>query len=143
MEESWEEQMARMQAELDATKAAVEQIESDLTKSQETVRSSDRTVEVTVGPQGNLVGLTFLENKYRTMSAAALSATILETTEKARGNMTRKVMEAFQPVMGNLPKESAAHLENLWGKITGADGAQRPGGQRPSRALHDELHEGL
>ena len=76
---SREQRITDAMAHLEATEAAVAKAEAELREKSVTMRSPDRSVEVTVGHQGELVGLRFLEGKYRTMAAAELAAVVLET----------------------------------------------------------------
>ncbi|MER8223581.1 YbaB/EbfC family nucleoid-associated protein [Streptomyces sp. NPDC094143] len=141
MKETLEQQIARMEAEYEAVRAATVQVENELLASKETAVSRDRTVEVTVGPQGNLTAVKFLDGKHRTMSATALSAAVLEAAEKARERMTRRVADTFQGLAQSMPGLGGGldlDLDRLLG--LSADGRGVPA-KRPARPLHDELHE--
>src|SRR6476659_10242268 len=85
-------------AELTAVQGAVARAESELSQATATVRSRDRTVEVTVGPQGELTGLKFLDGKYRSMPGPQLAASVLEAVQEGRAQMARKVMDTFGPL---------------------------------------------
>ncbi|MFJ4152945.1 YbaB/EbfC family nucleoid-associated protein [Streptomyces galbus] len=95
--------LAQAQAEMEATRAAVTRAEQELKRTSVTVISRDRSVEVTVGPQGEISGLQFLDGKYRTMGAPHLAASILEAAGEGRAQMARRVMDAFQPLQQPIP----------------------------------------
>lgn len=143
MQESMEQKLARAQAELEATEAAVARIESGLRTATESVTSRDRSVEATVGPQGNLTGLNFLDNKYRTMSASALSAVVVETVERARERMARKVVTAFEPLAGDISGPSGLGQLDLAQMLGVSPDEPRTARKRSAKPLHDELHEDL
>lgn len=141
---SYEQRLAQAMAELDATREALARAEAELAEASVRVRSKDRSVEVTVGPQGELTGLRFLEDRYRTMAAGQLAASVLEAAAQARGVMARQVMEAFEPF--TRPSAGVPELTGIdvdWGRIFGsavlddAPAARRSSGHR----LRDEISE--
>ncbi|WP_243869237.1 YbaB/EbfC family nucleoid-associated protein [Streptomyces liangshanensis] len=145
MNEPIDQRVARAMAELEAVQAAVGRAESELRQASATVRSRDRAVEVTVGPQGELAALKFLDGKYLTMNAAQLAASVLEATEQGRAEMAHRVMETFAPLTrpsGQVPEFTGIDVD--WERIFGSafdggpgNGASRPGSDR----LRDEIHE--
>ncbi len=84
-------------AELRSAQEAVERTERELRQASFAVLSSDRAVRATVGPQGELTGVEFLEGKYRSMSPQELAASVLEAASAARLKMNRHVMKAMAP----------------------------------------------
>ncbi|NBM15784.1 YbaB/EbfC family nucleoid-associated protein [Streptomyces sp. GC420] len=140
-----ERRIARARAELAAVQAAVARAESELRQASVTVRSRDRSVEVTVGPQGELTQLRFLDNKYRTMTATQLAASVLEAAGQGRAEMAHRVMETFEPLTrpsGNVPEFRGIDVD--WDRLFGTalGGGHGPGGPRPARdRLRDEIHE--
>ncbi|GHH80319.1 hypothetical protein GCM10018793_35230 [Streptomyces sulfonofaciens] len=145
--ESVSERLARAMAELEATEAAVAKAEEELRGASVTLRSKDRAVEVTVTAQGELTGLRFLENKYRTMAASELAASVLDVVGRARMQMARRVMDTFQPFTepsAQVPELTGVDID--WVKIFGpgvlededAPGATR---RRSARGLRDEITE--
>lgn len=84
-------------AELRSAQEAIERTERELRQASFAVLSSDRAVRATVGPQGELTGLDFLEYKYRDMSPQELAASVLEAASAAREKMNRHVMKAMAP----------------------------------------------
>ncbi|MFF7758964.1 YbaB/EbfC family nucleoid-associated protein [Streptomyces griseorubiginosus] len=137
---SYEQRLAEAMAELDATRAAVARAEAELAEAAVTVRSKDRSVEVTVGPQGELTGLRFLEDRYRTMAAGQLAASVLEAAAEARGLMARQVMDLFEPF--TLPSERVPELTGVdvdWARIFGPAVLEDSPGRDAGRRRHDDI----
>jgi DNA-binding protein YbaB len=145
MNEPMEQRLANAMAELEAVQAAVARAEGELRQASATARSRDRAVEVTVGPQGELTGLKFLDGKYLTMGAAQLAASVLEAAGQGRAEMAHRVMETFAPLTrpsGRVPEFGGIDVE--WDRIFGSalGGGKGTGGSRPARdRLRDEIHE--
>ncbi|MEU5279913.1 YbaB/EbfC family nucleoid-associated protein [Streptomyces asoensis] len=143
--ETIEQRLARAMADLETTTAAVAEAEAELSHASCTIRSQDRSVEVTVSAQGDLTDVRFLEGKYRTMPAGQLAASVLEAAQEARAVMARRVRETFEPF--TRPHESVPELPGVdidWNKIFGPGVLDGPsGGERhaSSRRLLDEIHE--
>ncbi|GBQ02219.1 hypothetical protein SSP531S_36760 [Streptomyces spongiicola] len=97
MTEPLEKRLERAMAELRAAQEAVARTERELRQASFAVLSSDRAVRATVGPQGELTGIDFLEDKYRAMSPQELAASVLEAANAARLKMNRHVMQAMAP----------------------------------------------
>ncbi|MCO5971948.1 YbaB/EbfC family nucleoid-associated protein [Actinoallomurus soli] len=150
-EESMEQRIAEARARLESTRAAVARARADLSSSSSTARSKDRSVEVTVGPQGELQRVKFLDEKFRTMEAAQLAASIVEAANKGRATMARRVIDTFsaltpsEPDIDGLPGFKidfeeifgSALAAGRRGRGTGASGR----GARPSAKLRDEIVE--
>src|SRR4051794_38583986 len=98
MAESIKDRLAKAVANLKETQKAVTQAQEQLSTASATVRSRDRSVEVTVNSQGHLSEVKFLDGKYRTMGAAQLSAAVTEAAQRAQAEMAQKVLDAFQPL---------------------------------------------
>ncbi|WP_369033310.1 MULTISPECIES: YbaB/EbfC family nucleoid-associated protein [Streptomyces] len=142
MSESMERKLAAAMAELTAVQEAVAQAESELSRATATVRSRDRVVEITVGPQGELTGLRFLDGKYRNMPGPQLATSILEAVQEGRAQMARKVMDTFAPLTQREGAGSGLDLD--WDRMFGSalDPEGGSGYGRPSRdRLRDEIHE--
>lgn len=145
MTESMQERLAEAMAELKRTQAAVAQAEESMRSASATVRSRDRSVEVTVGPQGELTQLRFLDGKYRNMGSAQLSAAVLEAVREGRTRMARLVLDAFQPLSeraSGLPDVAGSGIE--WERIFGplsAPAADGVPGRTGAGRLRDEIHE--
>ncbi|MFK4103136.1 YbaB/EbfC family nucleoid-associated protein [Streptomyces sp. NPDC019531] len=145
VKDSMEQRLADAMARIKATEEAVAKAESELRQATVTARSADRTVQVTVGPQGALVGLDFLDAKYKRMAAAQLSSTILQTVEKARGEMAQRVVDTFEPLTKAVDGESVSeHTGVDWERIFGSFPGGTEQGEQPKTAkdrLRDEIHE--
>ncbi|MEU3064518.1 YbaB/EbfC family nucleoid-associated protein [Streptomyces subrutilus] len=145
MTEPIEQRIAQAMAELESVKAAVARAEEQLTDASATVRSRDRSVEVTVGPQGELAGLTFLDGKYRSMNAPQLAASVMEAVGRGRAQMARQVMDLFDPL--TRPSTTVPELRGVdidWERIYGSDLLDEAGAGRtrgPGDRLRDEIHE--
>lgn len=142
--EPMDQRVAKAMAELQAVEAAVARAEEDLRNTALTARSRDRTVEVTVGPQGELAGLRFLDGRYRTMTGAQLAASVLEASEQARAEMAYRVREIFEPITrpsGIAPEFGGFDVD--WDRILGPayDGTGFGGGRSASDRLRDEIHD--
>ncbi|MFK4688181.1 DNA-binding protein YbaB [Streptomyces pristinaespiralis] len=142
---SIEKKLADAMAELEATQEAVAKAEAELREASFTVRSKDRAVEVTVGHQGELTALRFLEGKYRSMAAGELAASVLDAAERARTQMSRHVMETFQPF--TQPSTAVSELTGVdidWAEIFGPavlEAPEQAAGRRGSGRLRDEINE--
>jgi DNA-binding protein YbaB len=151
MSDSPEAQVAAARERLEATKAAVARARADLADASTTARSKDRSVEVTVGPQGELKRVKFLDDKYRTMEAAQLAAAVLEAANKGRAAMARRVIDTFSGI--TLPSQETAEVsyrppdwEQIFGSALagnkrGSRSTRKPRGGRPAATLHDEIVE--
>jgi DNA-binding protein YbaB len=155
---SYEQRIAEAKAELEAVRAGVAKAQAELRQASVTLRSKDRAVEVTVGPQGELTDLKFLDGKYRTMGAVELAADVVETATKARAQISRRVMELFEPFTRpspNVPELPGVDVD--WKRLFGASvfedeeetkaggragrGPARGGRPSRSRRLRDEISE--
>ncbi|MEU8588765.1 YbaB/EbfC family nucleoid-associated protein [Streptomyces sp. NPDC048664] len=142
---SIQQRLAEAMAELEAVQTGVAQAEEELRSAAVTVRSANRAVEVTVGPQGELTGLRFLDGKYRTMAAAELAASVLECAGQARTRMSRRVMETFRPFTepsARVPELTGVDVD--WSRVFGPQVLEEPGGapgRVGDRRLRDEIVE--
>ncbi|MEK8145855.1 YbaB/EbfC family nucleoid-associated protein [Streptomyces sp. M10(2022)] len=133
-------------AELEAVQKAVAQAETELGQASTTVRSRDRAVEVTIGPQGELAALKFMDNKHQSMTGPQLASAILEAARTGRAQMARRVMDTFAP-LAQQPSGSATGISGIdidWERIFGSalDGESGSGKSRPAgNRLRDEIHE--
>lgn len=137
-----EKKLAQAMAELTAVQDAVERAENELGQASATVRSRDRAVEVTVGPQGELTALKFPDNKYLNMSGPQLAASILEATQEGRAQMARRVMDVFEPLTRTSGSPTGLRSVDIdWERAFGSALDGPDGGSRRSARLHDEIHE--
>uniref|UniRef100_UPI002F906D7D YbaB/EbfC family nucleoid-associated protein n=1 Tax=Streptomyces anthocyanicus TaxID=68174 RepID=UPI002F906D7D len=140
-----EDQLAKALTEIEAMQEGLGKVEAGLRDATSVVRSGDAAVEVTVGSQGQLIGLRFLGGKYRTMGAAELAASVLDAATRARDTMSRRVMEAFMPFtapMTSLPNSKGIEVD--WAALFGPGVLEDPEATstRASRSrLRDEINE--
>ncbi|MFI0539468.1 YbaB/EbfC family nucleoid-associated protein [Streptomyces sp. WSLK1-3] len=146
MSESMQQKLAQAMAELEAVQEAVERAESELHQASVTARSRDRTVEVTVGPQGELTGLKFPDGRFRSLPGPQLAASVLEAVQEARAKMAQRVMETFAPLaeqQGGGPT-GIRGIDIDWDRLFGAaleDGTPGGRGRTAQDRLRDEIHE--
>ncbi|MFD6293076.1 YbaB/EbfC family nucleoid-associated protein [Streptomyces sp. NPDC060205] len=136
MTEPLEKRLEKAMAELQAAQEAVARTERELRQASFAVLSSDRAVRATVGPQGELTGIEFLENKYRDMSHQELSASVLEAANAARLKMNKHVMKAMAPFAepsSEVPELKGFELD--WEKIFGPEVLQE---DDEDTARHDQ-----
>ncbi|GAA2328120.1 YbaB/EbfC family nucleoid-associated protein [Streptomyces cuspidosporus] len=147
MSEPMQERIAQAMAELQATQAAVARAEAELRQASATVRSSDRVVEATVGAQGELTGLKFLDNKHQNMTGPQLASSIMEAVRQGRAQMARRVMDTFAPFTQPGPEGSMRRGIDLdWNRVFGSalDGGGQAGSGRSQRnRLLDEIDEDI
>lgn len=122
MTEPLEKRLEKAMAELQAAQEGIARTERELRQASFAVLSSDRAVRASVGPQGELTGIEFLENKYRDMSPQELAASVLEAANAARLKMNRHVMKAMAPFAepnSNVPELKGFELD--WERIFGPE----------------------
>ncbi|MFG2115610.1 YbaB/EbfC family nucleoid-associated protein [Streptomyces sp. NPDC048718] len=143
--ESIGDRLAEALADLEAVTAGVAAAEAELRQASYTVRSRDRAVEVTVGSQGQLTGLRFLDGRHRTMTAAELASSVLGAAAEARDAMSRHVMRTMTPFTSarpGLPGMKGLDLD--WADIFGSGVLEEPDTSRVRTGrtrLRDEIHE--
>jgi DNA-binding protein YbaB len=71
-------------------------VKRDLESATASVTSKDRMVSVTVGPQGQVVSLTFHNKAYQAMAPAELSAALVAVLNDARARMGTQVIEQIK-----------------------------------------------
>ncbi|WP_409468602.1 YbaB/EbfC family nucleoid-associated protein [Streptomyces sp. HC307] len=140
-----QQRLAEAMEQLKDTEAAVARAEEELKGSSCTVKSADRSVEVTVDAQGSVVSMRFLGGLYRDMAAPELAASVLEAMERGRMIMARQVMSVLDPLTQALP--AIPEMPNLtvdWAKIFGPGVLEEPADadvRYSQRKLRDEISE--
>ncbi|WP_097870765.1 YbaB/EbfC family nucleoid-associated protein [Streptomyces sp. rh34] len=132
MPEPLEKRLETAMAELQSAQEAIARTERELRQASFARVSSDRAVRATVGPQGELTSLEFLENKYRDMSPQELAASVLEAASEARVVMNRHVMKAMMPFTE--PSSAVPELPGFeldWARIFGPEVLERDEEGRP------------
>ncbi|MGW4551334.1 YbaB/EbfC family nucleoid-associated protein [Streptomyces violaceorubidus] len=140
-----------LNARLAETLSALESVTSDMARAKaelseatRVARSPDRSVEATVGPQGQLLDLRFLDNKYRTMSSTELASSVLEAVSQARDAMSRQVMETMAPFTQPLPgMADVGGMDIDWADLfgSGVSDEQETGARKGNARLRDEIDE--
>ncbi|MGW6057936.1 YbaB/EbfC family nucleoid-associated protein [Streptomyces sp. NPDC055189] len=147
MMEPLEKRLEKAMAELRTAQEAVARTERELRQASFAVLSSDRAVRATVGPQGELTGIEFLENKYRDMSPQELAASVLEAAGAARLKMNRHVMKAMAPFAepsSEVPELKGFELdwERMFGpEVLREDAEDTARSSQPSPAWRDAIGE--
>ncbi|MFC4471790.1 YbaB/EbfC family nucleoid-associated protein [Streptomyces xiangluensis] len=146
MKESIQDRLAKAVANLEETQKAVANAREQLSAASATVRSRDRSVEVTVNAQGQFSEVKFLDGKYRTMGAAQLSASVIEAARLAQAEMARTVLDTFQPLSEGVGFGSDLEGSGVdWGEIFAplTEAVERGAAARhgASDRLRDEITE--
>ncbi|MEV5493480.1 YbaB/EbfC family nucleoid-associated protein [Streptomyces bobili] len=113
MDESLRQQLEQTMSEFTKQQESLVQVRQELTELSVTMRSKDRAVEVTVGPQGEPTALRFLNNKHQTMSGQALATSVLEAMAAARQEIADQVAARFETVRGAGLGVAGTNLEDL------------------------------
>ncbi|MGA5498079.1 YbaB/EbfC family nucleoid-associated protein [Streptomyces cinereoruber] len=74
------------------------------------VTSKDRMVSVTVGPQGQVVSMTFHTKAYQSMAPAELAAALVTVLNEARARMGSEVIERIKGL-----QDFSGHLRSVTG----------------------------
>ncbi|WP_435972359.1 YbaB/EbfC family nucleoid-associated protein [Streptomyces sp. Qhu_M48] len=82
----------------------------ELDEATASVTSKDRMVSVTVGPQGQVVSLTFHTKAYQSMAPAELSAALVNVLNEARATMGSQVIERIKGF-----EDFGGHLRSVTG----------------------------
>ncbi|SNY69848.1 YbaB/EbfC family nucleoid-associated protein [Paractinoplanes atraurantiacus] len=91
--------LEEMMAELERHKAAIGDLQNGLASSETNVTSKSRAITVTVDGQGELTGIRFVTNAYRSMAPAELASLIVETVREAREKSRAHAVQLFSQVM--------------------------------------------
>ncbi|MGX9890477.1 YbaB/EbfC family nucleoid-associated protein [Streptomyces sp. NPDC002276] len=140
--EQLERRLAQARAELAATERQVARAEAEMGDLSSPTVSKDGSVEVTVGPRGELSDLRFLGAKFREMSSAELGAAIIEAVEAGRDQARREAARHFRPL--DAPGQQVPELAGLdidWARFVGPSAPARNSSARSAARtrLHDEI----
>ncbi|KQX49509.1 MULTISPECIES: YbaB/EbfC family nucleoid-associated protein [unclassified Streptomyces] len=97
-----EERLAEALAEFEETRARLDEAAAEAARISVTVTAKDRTVEATVGAQGELTQLRFPTNRYRTMAPAELASVVMGTIAAARAQASSQLLDVYRP-FGPIP----------------------------------------
>ncbi|MFH8625923.1 YbaB/EbfC family nucleoid-associated protein [Streptomyces vietnamensis] len=142
--ESINARLAETLSALESVTAGMAKAKVELSRATHVVRSRDRAVEATVGHQGQLLDLRFLDNKYRTMSSTELAASVLEAVSRARDSMSRQVMSTMSPFTRPLPGTQAMEGMDIdWAELFGPGVLEDPetAMDKANARLRDEIDE--
>jgi DNA-binding protein YbaB len=108
-------------------------LQQELTQAEETATAADGLVEVTVGPTGNLLGVTFNPRVMR-LDSQSLTEAVMAAYQDACAQMGHRLNELMRPL---LPDGIRAGEDLLGGtlKVMGPDGTA----QDPMRAVREAL----
>ncbi|MGW7414143.1 YbaB/EbfC family nucleoid-associated protein [Streptomyces sp. NPDC054863] len=106
MSNPMEEQLAAALAEFEETRAKLRDAGAAAARISATVTAKDRSVEATVGAQGELTQLRFPTARYRTMPPAQLADVLLATISAARAQAAEQLADVYRP-FGPIPGMSA------------------------------------
>ncbi len=99
MSRSYEEQLQRALAMYREQRLGLAELQRNLSSISCTASNQRRTVEVTVGHQGELTALTFHTGAYKQMAPAELSAEILAACDLARAKAQDEAARLLQPML--------------------------------------------
>jgi len=140
--EQLERRLSRARTELAAAERDAARAEADMGDFSSATVSKDGSVEVTVGPRGELSDLRFLGAKFREMSSGELSAAIIEAVEEGRAQARREAARHFRPLDTPGPQvPELAGLDIDWARFVGPTAPARSSSNRPAARtrLHDEI----
>ncbi|MFF9347595.1 YbaB/EbfC family nucleoid-associated protein [Streptomyces sp. NPDC014734] len=148
MSNPMEERLAEALAEFEETRAKLGEAAAEAARISATVMARDRSVEATVGAQGELTKLRFPTARYRTMAPAQLADVLMTTIGAARAQAATQLAELYRP-FGPIPgmdQDAAGGFAELdWNELFAPmreEGLPVPPVQPPTRssgALLDEL----
>ncbi|MER5276854.1 YbaB/EbfC family DNA-binding protein [Streptomyces sp. NPDC002809] len=154
MSNPMEERLAEALAEFEETRAKLGEAAATAARISATVMAKDRSVEATVGAQGELTHLRFPTVRYRTMAPAQLASVLMSTIAAARARAAGELAEVYRPFgpIPGLKPDSAQEAPGAgtfgevdWGELFAPlieEGLPVPPEQPPTRssgALLDEL----
>ncbi|MGW0925166.1 YbaB/EbfC family nucleoid-associated protein [Streptomyces sp. NPDC002755] len=113
MDDSVKRQLEQALEEFGQQRDALVKARDELAALSVTMRSKDRSVEVTVGPQGEPTALRFLNNKYKAMSAQALAASVLEVLTAARQDVAQTSADRLAEFTGEGLSVAGSNLEGI------------------------------
>jgi DNA-binding protein YbaB len=126
------DQVEQAMVRLKDHRARMEEVRAELRQATASVMSKDRMVTAKVGPQGEVVSLTFHTTAYRTMAPAQLADVLTEVLNEARARVGEQVTETMRSVSGigevlKLSMTGGTELDELLAPLR----SLRPGGEKP------------
>jgi DNA-binding protein YbaB len=125
---SADDEMNEAMARLQEVRLSADEINREMADRSYTLMNKRRLFSVTVGVNGELKGLTFNGETYRTLAPAELSALIVETVGEARDLCVAEASDSLQQIWPGAGQEfdlltSAASLDDLMAGFIKAAGA--------------------
>ncbi|MFS0696548.1 YbaB/EbfC family DNA-binding protein [Streptomyces nitrosporeus] len=120
MSNPMEERLAEALAEFEETRAKLSEAGAAASRISATVMSKDRTVEATVGAQGQLTNLRFPSTRYRTMPPAQLASVLMSTIAAARSQAAGQLADVYRPfgpIPGMSPTAEGGFQELDWDEL--------------------------
>ncbi|MFK8911621.1 YbaB/EbfC family nucleoid-associated protein [Streptomyces sp. YS-3] len=146
-----EERLAEAMAEFEETRAMLADAAAAASRVCATVMAKDRSVEVSMGAQGELTQIRFPTNAYRSMPSAQLASVLMSTISSARrqaADQLADIYRPFGPIPALSPDVSGGVTEVDWAEMFAPlreEGVPTPPVKAPPRgssgALLDELVE--
>jgi DNA-binding protein YbaB len=137
------EQIEQAMGRLKDHRARMEEVRAELRAASASVTSKDRMVTASVGPQGQVVSLTFHTTAYRSMAPAELAGVLVDVLNEARARIGEQVVETMRSVsgIGEVLRHSmtgGTELEKLLAPLY----AMRPdaSGEEPGRKVKKQEH---
>ncbi|MFI9274319.1 YbaB/EbfC family nucleoid-associated protein [Kitasatospora sp. NPDC052896] len=100
MESPFAEQIRQAMASLQEHRARMQEAQLELQAATASVTSEDRMVTAVVGPQGQVVSLTFHTDDYRDMAPEQLGRVLTDVLNEARAQMGEKVIATMRDFQG-------------------------------------------
>ncbi|CAL9324287.1 YbaB/EbfC family nucleoid-associated protein [Streptomyces sp. SudanB66_2053] len=127
-------------AELESVQSAVADAERQMRAFASSAFSADGSVEVSVGGQGEVTAVKFLDGKYRSMTASQLSEAVLSTIQEARSHHSRMVRDLFEPLTRSAVIPELPGMDLDWDSIVGPAVDSLPEESVP-RTANDRLRD--
>jgi DNA-binding protein YbaB len=89
----------RAEQELMRVQAKLQEVQDKLQDTVTKVRSKDRMVTVTIGPNGQVQAIDFHTQKFRQMAPAELGSVLAQTLRQAQVQARQRVLRACQPLV--------------------------------------------
>jgi DNA-binding protein YbaB len=96
----YSEHIAQTMARLREQQERMAETTARLQRADASATSKDRMVTAKVGPQGQVLSLTFHHSGYRGMAPAELSAVLVDVLNRARAEMGEQIAEAMRSFTG-------------------------------------------
>jgi DNA-binding protein YbaB len=132
------DQVEQAMVRLKDHRARMEEVRAELRQATASVMSKDRMVTAKVGPQGEVVSLTFHTTAYRTMAPAQLADVLTEVLNEARARVGEQVTETMRSVSGigevlKLSMTGGTELDELLAPLRSLRPGEAEPGEKPKK----------